>query len=121
MSTDRRKFIKQLGSTVLLSSATLNALAAREAHETKILQAEKRIGSNDKIRIATIGMGIMGFNDTRAVLTVPGVELVACCDLYQGRLQRAKEIYGQQIFTTNDYRQILDRKDVDAVIHCHQR
>lgn len=116
MSTDRRKFIKQLGSTVLLSSATLNALAAREAHETKILQAEKRISSNDKIRIATIGMGIMGFNDTRAVLTVPGVELVACCDLYQGRLQRAKEIYGQQIFTTNDYRQILDRKDVDAVI-----
>lgn len=114
--SDRRKFIKQLGSTVLLTSAGLNSFAEREAHETRILQDEKRISSNDKIRIATIGMGIMGFNDTRAALTVPGVELAACCDLYQGRLQRAKEIYGQQIFTTSDYREILNRKDIDAVI-----
>lgn len=114
--SDRRKFIKQFGSTVLLSSAVLNSFAEQEAHETRILQAEKRIASSDKIRIATIGMGIMGFNDTRAALTVPGVELVACCDLYQGRLQRAKEVYGQQLFTTADYHEILDRKDIDAVI-----
>ncbi|WCT12620.1 Gfo/Idh/MocA family oxidoreductase [Mucilaginibacter jinjuensis] len=115
MSTDRRKFLKQFGSAVILTSASLNSLAAQEDIERRILHAEKRISANDKIRIATIGMGIMGFNDTRAALTVPGVELVACCDLYQGRLQRAKELY-PNIDVTNDYRQILDRKDVDAVI-----
>src|ERR1700761_9805315 len=115
MSSDRRKFIKQLGSTIVLTSAGLTSLAAPEDHERRILRAEKRISANDKIRIATIGMGIMGFNDTRAALTVPGVELVACCDLYQGRLQRAKELY-PNIDGTNDYRQILDRKDIDAVI-----
>ena len=116
MSSDRRKFLKQLGSTIVLTSASLSGFAAMEDHERRILQAEKRIGPNDKIRIATIGMGIMGFNDTHAALTVPGVELVACCDLYKGRLQRVKEIYGANIFTTDDYNVILDRKDIDAVI-----
>jgi len=116
MSSDRRKFIKQLGSTIVLTSTSLTSIAAMEDHERRILQAEKRYSSNDKIRIATIGMGIMGFNDTRAALTCPGVELVGVCDLYQGRLQRAKEVYGNNIFTTIDYHEILDRKDVDAVI-----
>jgi len=116
MSSDRRKFIKQLGSTIVLTSASLSSFAAMEDHERKILQAEKRYSPNDKIRIATIGMGIMGFNDTNAALTCPGVELVGVCDLYQGRLQRAKEVYGNNIFTTNDYHQVLDRKDVDAII-----
>src|SRR6202012_1545365 len=64
MSSDRRKFIKQLGSTIILTSAGLTSLAAQEKHEKRILQAEKRITPNDKIRIATIGMGIMGYNDT---------------------------------------------------------
>jgi predicted dehydrogenase len=61
-------------------------------------------------------MGIMGFNDTRAALSSPGIELVGCCDLYKGRLERAKEIYGTNIFTTGDYRELLERKDIDAII-----
>src|SRR6201994_4603079 len=116
MSSDRRKFIKQLGSTIILTSAGLKSLAAQEEHERRILQAEKRITANDKIRIATIGMGIMGNNDTKAALEIPGVELVGCCDLYTGRLTRAKELYGNNLFTTRDFNEILDRKDIDAVI-----
>jgi predicted dehydrogenase len=116
MTSDRRKFLKQLGSTVILTSASLSSLAAMEDHERRVLQAEKPISSNDKIRIATIGMGIMGFNDTHAALTCPGVEFVGCCDLYQGRLQRAKEVFGPAIFTTSNYHDILNRKDIDAVI-----
>jgi len=115
-SSDRRKFIKQLGSTIVLSSAALSGFGAMEENERRILQAEKRISPNDKIRIATIGMGIMGFNDTRTALACPGVELVGCCDLYTGRLEHAKEVFGANIFTTKDYHEILDRKDVDAVI-----
>jgi predicted dehydrogenase len=71
---------------------------------------------NDKIRFATIGMGGMGSGDTRYALSVPGVELAAVCDVYDGRLAHARELYGNQIFTTRDYREILSRRDIDAVI-----
>ena len=52
-------------------------------------------------------MGIMGHADTDTALKVPGVELAAVCDLYTGRLERAKEKYGKNIYTTRDYRELL--------------
>jgi predicted dehydrogenase len=116
-SSSRRKFLQQLGSTTLLLSAgSLNKIASQEAIETRILHYERKISANDKIRIAGIGLGIMGSNDVRTAVQVPGVELVAGCDLYDGRLQRIKELYGKDVFTTRDYREILDRKDIDAII-----
>ena len=81
---------------------------------------------NDQINLALIGSGIQGIYDTTSALRIPGVKLVAVCDLYSGRLARAKELWGNDIFVTRDYREILGRKDVDAVIiatpdHWHKR
>lgn len=76
---------------------------------------ERAIAANDRIRIATIGVGGMGTGDTSTALAL-GAELVGVCDIYDGRLARAKEVWGSHIFTTRDYREILARKDVDAVI-----
>jgi predicted dehydrogenase len=81
-----------------------------------IAAQENRTAANDRIRIATIGVGGMGSGDTNYALSIPGVELAAVCDIYDGRLARAKEVWGSQIFTTRDYREILARKDIDAVI-----
>jgi predicted dehydrogenase len=126
-SSSRRKFLQQLSSsTLLLSAGSLSSLASKEKAEEHILHHEKKISSNDKIRIAGIGMGIMGFNDVNTALKVPGVEMVAACDLYTGRLERAQEVYGSNLITTKDYRELLNRKDIDAVIiatgdHWHAR
>lgn len=77
---------------------------------------ETKISPNDKIRIALIGAGGMGSGDTRSALSIPGVELAAVSDVYDGRLTRAKENWGDHIFTTRDYREVLARKDIDAII-----
>src|SRR6059058_5500724 len=115
--SNRRNFLKQLGGTAgLLSAASLKSFASQEQHERRILAWNKKYSPNDKIRVAGIGMGIMGYNDVNTAIKVPGVELVACCDLYTGRLDHAKEMYGNNIFTTRHYEEILDRKDIDAVI-----
>ena len=113
----RRNFLKQItGTTLALGIGPLASFAAEQKTEERILQFERRISANDRVNIAVIGMGIMGHNNLQTALKVPGVQLVAACDLYQGRLERVKEVYGPDIFVTNDYRKILDRKDVDAVI-----
>jgi len=116
----RRDFIK------LTTAATVGAAAS-----TTILAADEpwrfdQVSPNDKIRLGLIGAGGQGMGDTREALKIPGVELVAAADLYDGRLARAKEIWGNQLFTTRDYREILARSDVDAVIiatpdHWHMR
>lgn len=84
------------------------------------------MSSSDDVRLATIGFGGMGQGDTRYSTSLPGTKLVAVSDLYDGRLAHAKEVYGPDLFTTRDYREVLARRDVDAVIiatpdHWHSR
>ena len=81
---------------------------------------------NDNIQIALIGAGGMGQGDAGMATSLPGVKLIAACDLYDGRLERSKERWGSDIFTTRDYREVLARRDVDSVIiatpdHWHSR
>ena len=82
--------------------------------------------ANDNIQIALIGAGGMGQGDARMATSLAGVKLVAASDVYDGRLERVKEVWGREVFTTRDYREALSRKDIDAVIigtpdHWHSR
>ncbi len=76
----------------------------------------KPVAANDHIQIALIGAGGQGQSDTRVAASIPGVKVVATADCYDNRLAHCKELWGQDILTTRDYREILDRKDIDAVI-----
>ena len=81
---------------------------------------------NDTIQIALIGAGGMGTGDTNYEVSEPGVKLLAVSDIYDGRLERAKERWGSDIFTTRDYREVLAKPEIDAIIigtpdHWHSR
>jgi predicted dehydrogenase len=58
----------------------------------------------------------MGTQDIKTALMHEGVNLVAVCDLYKGRIDKTKSDFGSTLFTTDNYKDILRRKDIDVVI-----
>jgi predicted dehydrogenase len=114
----RRSFLKTVAAGSAVASVAATALGD-DVFELKRREAPPQPkGPNERIQIATIGMGIIGCIDTETALKVPGIELVAAADLYEGRRKHAQEVYGKKVDVYVDYREILDRKDVDAVLVC---
>jgi len=109
---DRRAFIRRTGA------ATAGAMALRSGGKTLWASepGSAAIGPGDRVRAGIIGPGMRGLGDAGSFLAVPGTELVMAADVYDDRLTRAKELFGGQLETTKDYRRVLDRKDIDAVI-----
>jgi predicted dehydrogenase len=110
---NRRTFLKTAGA-----AATVEALLGSRTHLLAEAQSEPAspVAANDHLQIALIGAGGQGQFDTKTALQVPGVKLVAVADCYDGRLEHSKELWGDDLFTTRDYGQVLERKDIDAVI-----
>jgi predicted dehydrogenase len=98
----------------------LKSVAGATATAPIMLRAQnivpRTVAPNDRIRFAAIGVGIRAQQDLPSALRTPGVELVAAADVYDGRLTLARERWGNQLFTTRDYREVLARPDVDAVL-----
>ena len=113
---NRRNFLRAAGITTAgsLASSRLHALMGGAMAQQS--DNDKPVAANDHIQLALIGAGIQGQGDTRVAVQVPGVKLVAVADCYQGRLDHSKEVWGDDVFTTRDYKEILARKDIDAVI-----
>src|SRR4029079_12621828 len=110
----RRDFLKIAAGAAVVAAAAAPKAAAQE--KPTIGCGTKGAADTKRVGIATIGLGGQGNSDTKAMLKAPGVELVAVADCYDGRLKRAKEVYCDSVVTTRDYKEILARKDVDAVI-----
>ena len=103
MSSSRRRFLRN------------SALAASAASQARVL------GANDRIRVALIGCGGMGNSDLRDFLRAKHVECAALCDVDDARSAAAQArtvepAGGRAALLTRDFRRVLDRKDIDAVI-----
>ncbi len=118
----RRDFIRIGAGSVALGAAAKTALL----NPAPVWGAGRAVAPSDRVRFASIGTGTRGCELLQASLDVSGIECVAVCDLYDSRHEAARESVQKQVPVTRNYREILDRKDVDAVIvavpdHQHRR
>lgn len=114
--TSRKKFLHQ--SAALLGGGLLASAIDSQAFAI----FKNRISPSDQLNIGAIGINGMGWSNVRAALKVPGVNLVAVCDIDTNVIdKRMKELADKGYDTSKikvygDYRKLLDQKDVDAVI-----
>jgi len=112
----RREFVggsaKAAGAAVLAAAAGTPAAAGREA--------APKVGANDRVTVALIGCGDQGRGDLGALLRLPEVDCAALADVDGHRLaetaQSVADERGRKPDTFRDFRRILDRKDVQAVV-----
>lgn len=103
--TSRRHFIRTS------TAATAGVVTFSSASYARIL------GANDRIRFAVIGCGGMGTGHVGSLVKKgepDNIQVVAVSDVYQRRLTRAKGICQGDAYP--DYRKLLEREDLDAVL-----
>lgn len=110
----RRTFLKTAGSAV-----AAGAVAAPLVIPSGVLAADGRPGANDRLTFGHIGVGGMGgyhLRDMVGRLQNGEVNLAAVCDIDEKRLENASRTAGPQADCYRDYRYVLDRQDIDAVV-----
>jgi predicted dehydrogenase len=108
----RREFLQ---TTAGVTGASLLA-GTRLLDAEPIPAASQAAPASDRVRFGIVGVGMEGSNLLSTAIQLRGVECVAAADLYDGRHELAKEIVGKPIRTTRRYQELLDAKDIDAII-----
>lgn len=98
---NRREFIQR------------SSLAAAAA--TMVPEAFSQSAAGDRVTVGVLGSGARAQELMAATLELPGVDVIAVCDAYKGRAEKAQSITSGKAQIYNDYRKILDAQDVDAV------
>ncbi|MDR0713856.1 MAG: Gfo/Idh/MocA family oxidoreductase [Bacteroidales bacterium] len=117
---DRRNFIR---------SAT--AIAAGMTMPLPVTAASRKVAPSDTLNAALIGCRNMGWGDLNGILQHKEVKCRALCDvdkkILNSRAEELNKTYGYRPDVYGDYRQLLERKDIDVVVigtpdhwHCLQ-
>lgn len=94
----RRRFVKAAGLAAF-ATPSVNAL-----------------GANDTINVACLGTGGRCRGLMQALAKVPKVRLAAVCDIYEPHIEAARKIADSKAIVSRDYKELLDRKDIDVVL-----
>jgi predicted dehydrogenase len=97
MAENRRQFLKMTVAATALSR-------------------QKILGANERIRVGAIGTGGRTQYLMRLLNQIGGSEIMAVCDVYEPRRLQAKTRFAPNASEHLDYREVLDRKDVHAVV-----
>ena len=118
-SLDRRDFLRKASAVSVALGTAGAAMAAPKASKSSSARSSGRvIGANDRIAVGVIGVGGRGSSDANSFARVGeknnSCQIVAVADTYQKRVNKNKEIHKCDGYL--DYREILNRKDIDAVV-----
>lgn len=72
--------------------------------------------ANETITVGCIGTGGRCRKLMQSLATVPGVKIVAVCDIWDYHLDEGRKLAQPNALATKDYRALLERKDIDAVL-----
>jgi len=124
-SMSRRDFVR-LGAGAAVAGAVVKSTLLEPA----MLDAQPRIfGTGRKIRFGVIGTGMRGCPILRTAKKLPNADFIALADIYSMHRRAGQEAWGPEgdkVKTYVDYRELLDRKDIEAVFvavpdHLHRR
>jgi predicted dehydrogenase len=101
---DRRAFLEQCGI-----GATGLALAG-------YARTAQGFAANDMLNIGCIGTGVRCQQLMKAIAKIAGTRIAAVCDVWDVHLEKGKSLADPEAFSTKDFRELLARKDIDAVI-----
>ena len=112
---DRRQFLRRTGG------AALGALAFPSLIPASALGQDGQAAPSDRVRMALIGCGGQGKHDLKSHLSARGAHFMAVCDVQESRCREAKAIVdrkngNEDCAVTGDWREILARRDLDAVL-----
>jgi predicted dehydrogenase len=96
----RRTVLKTVAGASLLGAASLGRI----------------LGANDRVRVGLVGHGLIGRRHLLDFRAQPDVEIAAVCELSDARLEEAAAAAGNGPARYKDFRKLLERKDVDAVV-----
>ena len=100
----RRAFLESLG--VIGAGAVLAGS----------VETARGFAANDTITVGCLGTGGRCRTLMKSLVGVPGVRIVAVCDAWDVAMAEARKLADPQALATKHYREVLDRKDVDAVL-----
>src|SRR6188508_1967750 len=74
------------------------------------------LGANERVRAGLIGVGLIGKRHLLDFMAQPDVDIAAICETYEPRLEEGVSTSGGKAERFKDFRKMLDRKDIDAVV-----
>src|SRR5690606_31133845 len=110
----RRDFLRK--SAVTAAGVGLSSGVFAEA----LGEPKQSTSVNEKVVVGLIGCGGMGMSNVRSLMPNADFEVAAVCDVDSRRITNdyieIDKKYGRAPDVYKDYRQMLERKDIDAVI-----
>jgi len=104
-ATSRRSFLETIAHVGAAAAGTLATLESASGYV-----------ANDTLNVACLGTGGRCMHLMKALGQVPGVRIAAVCDVYDARIHESKKLADSKAIATKHYRELLDRKDIDAVL-----